>query len=107
MRVIKQLANKVIDKVAERTAKRVMDDVTENVGQRVSRDIADVRHSINRLRLDTILKSAPRGTAPRQLFGDVDDDFWYWVHTEGYRGSAAVRELLPGLPHEQTQFNYV
>jgi hypothetical protein len=97
----------VIDRIAERTAKRVIHDVTENVRLRVSSDIAGIRHSINRLRLETILKSAPGGTAPSQLFGDVDDDFWYWVHTEGYRGSAAVRELLPGLPDEQTQFQYV
>ena len=107
MRVIKQLASRVIDKIAERTAKRVVDEVAAEIRPIVSRDIAGIRYGVNLLRLDTILKSAPKGTPPQQLFGDVDDDFWFWVHTEGYRGSAAVRKLLPGLPHEQTQFQYV
>lgn len=107
MRVIKQLANRVIDKVAESTAQRVVDEVADEISRGVSKDIAGIRYGVNLLRLDTILKSAPKGTPPWQLFGDVDDDFWFWAQTEGYRGSAALRELLPDVPHEKTQFQYV
>jgi putative ABC transport system permease protein len=41
------------------------------------------------------------------LFAGVDDYFWLWLHTEGYRRSAAVRNILPGLPPEQLQFQSV
>jgi hypothetical protein len=58
MRAMKRFATRVVDKIAERTA------------QRASNDIANIRHEVNLLRLDTILKSAPKATPPRQLFAD-------------------------------------
>ncbi len=38
---------------------------------------------------------------PNQLFGSVSDDFWYWLNTEGCRKSAALKEILPGMPEER------
>jgi hypothetical protein len=41
--------------------------------------------------------------APSDVFGDVSDELWLWINTEGYRESPALRELLPGLPREEVQ----
>ena len=41
--------------------------------------------------------------APLEIFGDVSDEFWLWINTEGYRRSPALRALLPGLPQENIQ----
>lgn len=49
------------------------------------------------------LLAQPGELTPSQLFGDVPDDLWLWIHTEGYRRSQALRELLPALPEEQVQ----
>lgn len=51
----------------------------------------------------TNLLAAPMKHAPSEVFGDVQDDFWLWINTEGYRSSPALRELLPPLPQEQVQ----
>src|SRR5206468_1473171 len=67
----------------------------------------EVRSTENMVRLGRLLDAAPDGASPDRLFGGVDDDFWLWLHTEGYRRSAAVRNILPGLPSAQTQYQYV
>jgi SAM-dependent methyltransferase len=41
----------------------------------------------------------------KELFGHVDDDFWFWVHTEGYRNEPIIHNLLPGFPDETLQAN--
>jgi SAM-dependent methyltransferase len=41
--------------------------------------------------------------APSEVFGDVSDELWLWINTEGYRQAPALRELLPGLPPEEVQ----
>jgi SAM-dependent methyltransferase len=41
--------------------------------------------------------------APSEVFGDVSDEFWLWINTEGYRRSPALRALLPELPQENVQ----
>jgi SAM-dependent methyltransferase len=104
---IRRNVNRLIERVAESTARRVSSDIVESTAQRLSSDMAEVRNSVNMLRVATILGSASKGTPPNRLFGEVDDDFWYWVHTEGYRRSAALREILPGAPDEKTQFQCV
>ena len=40
---------------------------------------------------------------PREIFGDVSDPFWLWINTDGYRNSAQLRRILPGLPDESVQ----
>src|SRR6266436_8564235 len=52
--------------------------------------------------LGSILQSVPKKT-PNQLFGAMDDEVWFWLNTEGYRKSAALREFLPGMPEERVQ----
>jgi SAM-dependent methyltransferase len=44
-----------------------------------------------------------RSAAPSELFGDISDDFWLWINTEGYRRSPALREILPDLPEDEVQ----
>jgi SAM-dependent methyltransferase len=46
------------------------------------------------------------GQTPHDLFGQVDDAFWFWLNTQGYREHAALREILPGMPDETTQANF-
>jgi ubiquinone/menaquinone biosynthesis C-methylase UbiE len=52
--------------------------------------------------LRSILQSVPKKT-PNQVFGAMSDEVWFWLNTEGYRKSAAVREFLPGMPEERVQ----
>jgi SAM-dependent methyltransferase len=52
--------------------------------------------------LDRILAAGSNKT-PNELFGSVSDDFWLWMLTEGCRKSAALKEILPGMPEEQVQ----
>jgi hypothetical protein len=49
------------------------------------------------------LDAAPKGTSQSAIWRSRRS-LWLWLHTEGYRRSAAVRRILPGLPAEQTQF---
>lgn len=46
-------------------------------------------------------------TSPGRLFRGVDDPFWWWLNTEGYRQHPRLRTLLPGLPDESLQFNTI
>ncbi len=86
----------------------LVERIAERSGRKVSANIADARRemrsTLKMLRLRNLLDGAPNGASPDRLFGGVDDDFWLWLHTEGYRRSAAVRNILPGLPTEQLQY---
>lgn len=65
------------------------------------RSIIDGRS--NRKRLRMLLEPVSPGVSPRDAFSEVSDDYWLWMHTEGYRKSPQLRELLPGLPAESIQ----
>jgi SAM-dependent methyltransferase len=49
------------------------------------------------------LLSQPPGQPPEKLFGNIPDELWLWLNTEGYRRSSNLRQLLPGLPEENVQ----
>lgn len=53
-------------------------------------------------RLDALLANDDAST-PAAMFGGASDDLWLWTNTEGYRHSAQVRGMLPGLPSEDVQ----
>jgi ubiquinone/menaquinone biosynthesis C-methylase UbiE len=55
-----------------------------------------------RLERRLIANSAAAAT-PQSLFGGVSDEFWFWLNTDGYRRSARLQQLLPGMPSEQIQ----
>ena len=97
--MMKRYVRGLVDRLAERIA--------QSTARRMSGDIEELRNSVNMLRLTTILNSTPEGTPPRRLFDGVDDEFWFWVHTEGYRRSELLRQILPGVPDEKTQLRYV
>ncbi len=46
-------------------------------------------------------RSNPR--ALEQMLRGIDDEFWFWLNTEGYRQSERVRAVLPNLPDEELQ----
>jgi SAM-dependent methyltransferase len=101
---MKQFVKRMADRLfGERIAERAAENVSVN--------IADVRHeddsAVNMFRLRSLLDAAPQGAPPDRLFSGIDDDFWLWLHTEGYRRSGAVRNMLPGLPAERLQFQSV
>jgi SAM-dependent methyltransferase len=52
--------------------------------------------------LTTVL-ARPGERSPSELFGDVSDDLWLWMNTEGYRHSPELRDILPALPDEEVQ----
>lgn len=54
--------------------------------------------------LDRILTNYAQARSPKQLFGDVSDEFWFWVFAEGYRyNEGRLRGVLPGMPEEDIQ----
>ncbi len=56
------------------------------------------------LKLEKLLSGDSAKTmSPQELFGNVSDDFWLWLNTEGFRQSLALQEILPGMPDEKVQ----
>ncbi|MDQ3652432.1 MAG: class I SAM-dependent methyltransferase [Acidobacteriota bacterium] len=45
-------------------------------------------------------------TPPNELFGGVDEDFWFWLNTEGYRRSPELQVILPSMPDEEVQLRF-
>jgi SAM-dependent methyltransferase len=43
------------------------------------------------------------GKPPAEVFGDVTDDLWLWLNTEGLRRSPELADVLPGLPDAEVQ----
>lgn len=60
----------------------------------------------NQAKLDSILSVRDTGRTPRALFGAVDDDFWLWCCTEGYRSEGRLREILPSFPPDEVQYRF-
>lgn len=56
--------------------------------------------------LNKILTTASKDATPRELFGEVDNNFWFWLNTEGYRQNLHLRQILPGLPDEAIQLRF-
>jgi SAM-dependent methyltransferase len=45
--------------------------------------------------------------SPQRTFRGADDDFWFWLNTEGYRQSERLRSILPSLPDDDLQVNTI
>jgi len=41
-----------------------------------------------------------------ELFSNISDANWYWLHTSRYRNNPALRSVLPGVPDEDTQLMF-
>ena len=57
-------------------------------------------------RLNKILAARTGNDTAQTLFKSEDDTFWFWVNTEGFRRSRALREVLPALPEEAVQTRF-
>ncbi len=56
--------------------------------------------------LNRLLQEGSSGRLPSDLFRDVDEDFWLWCFTEGFRADSRLRELLPEFPPEDVQCRF-
>lgn len=56
--------------------------------------------------LDKLLRRLTPDSKPNELFANIDDDFWFWLYTEGYRRNPALKAILPGMPDEKIQLTY-
>src|SRR5262249_44602597 len=59
-----------------------------------------------RVALETILNDSAIEKRPDQLFSGITDEFWFWLHTEGYRRNRLLRRILPGVPDENVQLMF-
>ena len=57
-------------------------------------------------RLEALLGTQGDRSTLRQIFGHVDDDFWLWCFTEGYRSHDRLRSMLPGYPADDVQLRF-
>ena len=60
----------------------------------------------HRRELDRILSSRNVTRTPKALFSDVDEDFWLWCFTDGYRSDHRLRSILPSFPPEEVQYRF-
>jgi SAM-dependent methyltransferase len=51
----------------------------------------------------TALLAGREHANPYELFHDVDDDFWFWLNTEGFDRHPELQRILPGLPSPALQ----
>lgn len=84
---------------------RIVGPLADEVGRRLSKsDLADA--IAYRITLETMLRQSVVGTPPPEVFKGVSDPFWLWLHTDGYRRSPAIRNLLPALPDDAVQVEF-
>jgi ubiquinone/menaquinone biosynthesis C-methylase UbiE len=57
-------------------------------------------------RLNRMFLRACNGAQLHELFGDVENEFWFWMNTEGLRFSPRLRKFLPSMPDETIQRNF-
>ena len=41
--------------------------------------------------------------SPKDAFAGVDDEFWLWLNTHGYRQNVSLQQILPAMPDDVTQ----
>jgi SAM-dependent methyltransferase len=59
-------------------------------------------------KLRALVRSAPTtGASPRSLLSPFTSEEWFWLNTQGMRKSPELRAILPGLPDEALQANFV
>jgi len=116
----KKLANRVIESLANRVAQRVTDSsLDERVANRVAASSLDERVANRvtdstpfidtvayRVALELIFNSSGLNKEPHELFSGISNDYWLWLHTEGYRRHPMLRRILPGMPSEDIQLSF-
>ncbi len=94
-RILDYFARMIAAHLAERLPLTFTQQVNDNTDKP---SLAANVGGLNALMLNAALSSVPANVTPYKLFGGIDDATWYWLHTEGYRASPALREMLPGQP---------
>jgi 2-polyprenyl-3-methyl-5-hydroxy-6-metoxy-1,4-benzoquinol methylase len=41
-----------------------------------------------------------------EIFSNIDDEYWYWLHTHGYRKNPVLQTILPSTPNEDVQLMF-
>ncbi len=95
---LKNFASRVVSKLTGRSSLEVSDNLSS------AENLADYQAFLAALEIR--LNSFAVNQQPNEFFADVTDDLWLWLCTEGYRNSAPLRNLLPGLPDETVQLTY-
>ncbi len=57
-------------------------------------------------RLKTLLDNILPNTSPYNIFKELDDEFWLWLHIEGVKLEDSLKEYLPGVPDDQIQLGF-
>lgn len=53
-----------------------------------------------------VVAGADASLSLKDIFGNVSDDFWYWLFTDGYDRNPVLRKVLPSMPDPQIQTNF-
>lgn len=56
--------------------------------------------------LAKILNRSTHASQPNELFSEINDDYWFWLNTHGYRTNQTLRNILPGTPDDDTQLMF-
>ncbi len=56
--------------------------------------------------LEDLTSALRKKESLKKVFGDVSDDFWYWLFTIGYDNNVLIRQFFPSMPDEETQTNF-
>jgi SAM-dependent methyltransferase len=68
--------------------------------------VFDLLSTSHQSTLNRLLRDGTSGRLPSDLFRDVDDDFWLWCFTDGFRADQRLRELLPDFPPADVQCRF-
>jgi len=88
---MKTLVKRYIDKINDRLANKI------GSNQSMADEIAF------RVASESLVNRNNKDTIPTDLFFGISDEFWFWLNTEGIRRNNAIRNILPGVPDENTQ----
>ncbi len=106
IKAVKKTVNRWIGKVADKLVSRMSPDLlisriaTDQLVNQMSEEFT------KRVMLTILFNRATAKRPPHRLFGDVNDDFWFWLNTEGARQCPDLAKVLPALPDGRTQLTF-
>lgn len=66
-----------------------------------------IRLPYYQLALPGLLRSGTaENKSANQIFSGIGDEYWYWLHTRGYRKNPALHDILPATADEDTQLMF-
>jgi SAM-dependent methyltransferase len=64
------------------------------------------RHRLKHEQAEVVRLASSGNARPDLLFSRFSDDLWLWANTTGYREHQVLRDILPGMPDENTQARF-